>query len=85
MAREVRVVRVEYGGSCTRDCYNTHARKIDLDGAWRRFEVRWSELRQRGYQAPPLDPQTLHSLTFHVHAEDTPYDVWLDDIEFLTR
>jgi hypothetical protein len=84
-AREVRVVGVEYGGSCSRDCYNAHVRKIDLDGTWRRFEVRWSDLRQRGYQTEPLDPKTLHSLTFQVHAEDTPYDFWIDDVEFITR
>jgi hypothetical protein len=84
-AREVRVVGIEYGGSCTRDCYNTHAHKVDLDGTWRRFEIRWSELHQRGYAMPSLDPRSLHSLTFQVHAEDTPYDLWIDDVEFLAR
>lgn len=84
-ASEVRVVPVEWGGTCTRDCYNTHARKIDLDGTWRRFEVRWSELHQRGYATAPLDPRSLHTLSFNVHAEDTPYDLWIDDVAFLTR
>jgi hypothetical protein len=82
---EVRVVATEWGGTCTRDCYNAHVRKIDLDGAWRRFEVRWSDLRQRGYEMPPLDPRSLHTMGFAIHAEDTPYDLWIDDVTFLTR
>lgn len=83
--REVRVVSADFGGTCTQDCYNAHTRKIDLEPAWRRFEVRWSDLRQRGYQTPPLDPRSLHSVTFQVHAEDTPYDLWIDDVTFLPR
>jgi hypothetical protein len=84
-AREVRIVGVEYGGTCTHDCYNAHVRKVDLDAGWRRFEVPWRDMRQRGYEMPPLDPRRLHSVTFQVHAEDTPYDLWIDDVELLTR
>jgi hypothetical protein len=80
---EVRVVSVDYGGTCTRDCYNAHARKIDLTGTWQRYEVRWSELHQRGYETPPLDPRSLHTVAFVVRAEDTPYDLWIDDVAFL--
>lgn len=83
--REVRVVPTEYGGTCPRDCYNAHVRKVDLEPGWRRFEVRWSDLRQRGYEMPPLDPRSLNSVTFQIRAEDTPYDLWIDDVAFITR
>jgi RNA polymerase sigma-70 factor (ECF subfamily) len=82
---EVRVVPTEYGGTCTRDCYNGHVRKIDLARTWQRHEVRWSELHQRGYETPPLDPRSLHTVSFVVRAEDTPYDLWIDDVAFLPR
>jgi hypothetical protein len=33
---------------------------------------------------PPLDASRLHSVAFLIHPEDTPYDVWLDEVRFLT-
>jgi hypothetical protein len=83
--REVGVIPSAEGGSCERDCHNPHVIKIDLDGQWRTYQVRWSELRQRGYDKPALDASRLHSLAFLIRPEDTPYDVWLDDVRFLPR
>jgi hypothetical protein len=59
-------------------------KKVDLDAEWRRYEVSWAEVRQRGVGKPPLDPSRINSLAFLIRAEDTPYDVWLDDVRFLT-
>lgn len=81
--REVSVIPVAEGGSCERDCYNGHQIKIDLDATFRTYQVRWSDVRQRGFGKPPLDPRRLHSLAFLIRPEDTPYDVWLDDVRFL--
>lgn len=82
--REVSVVPTSEGGSCQGDCYNQHVKKVDLDAEWRRYEVNWTDVRQRGAGKPPLDPSRVNSLAFLIRAEDTPYEVWLDDVRFLT-
>jgi hypothetical protein len=84
-AREVRVVSARAGGTCLHDCYNDHAHKVDLGPSFRRYEVRWRELHQRGYEMPALDPRKLFGLAFVVRAEDTPCDVWIDEVELLIR
>ena len=83
--RERSVIPIADGGSCEADCYNPHVAKVDLESSWRTYQIRWTELRQRGIGKPALDPRRLHSLAFMVRAEDTPYDVWLDDLRFLQR
>ena len=32
-----------------------------------------------------LDPSKLNSLAFLIRPEDTPYDVWIDDLRFVRR
>jgi len=81
--RERSVIPIAEGGSCEVDCYNPHVAKIELESAWRTYQVRWTELRQRGIGKPALDAHRLHSLAFLIRPEDTPYDVWLDDLRFL--
>lgn len=83
--REVAVIPVAEGGTCERDCHNPHVAKVDLDAAWHVYQVRWADVRQRGMGKPPLDPQRLNSIAFLIRPEDTPYDVWLDDVRFLQR
>lgn len=81
--REVSVIPSAEGGTCDHDCYNPHVTKVDLEGTWRAYRVPWSELRQRGIGKPMLDPKRLHSIAFMIRAEDTPYDVWIDDLRFI--
>jgi len=83
--RENRVVPTAWGGTCADDCYNSHARIVNLSARWERYELPWAALRQRGYEMPPVDPTSLHSLQFLVQAADTPFDFWLDDVEFLPK
>lgn len=83
--REVEVIERAFGGTCDKDCYNAHVRKIDLGPTWQTYEIRWAEVEQRGYNRPPLDPRRLHDIAFLVRPEDTPYDVWLDELRFLPK
>ncbi|MEO7035353.1 MAG: hypothetical protein ABI548_15620 [Polyangiaceae bacterium] len=83
--REVSVIPIAEGGTCDHDCHNPHVKSVDLDATWRTYRVHWSDVRQRGAGKPPLDPQRLHSLAFLIRPEDTPYDVWLDDVHFIAR
>ncbi len=82
---EVRVVQVEWGGTCTHDCYNTHQKKVDLSARWQNYSLKWSELRQRGYDTPPLDATRVHSIAFLIQPGDTPFDIWIDDLKFIPR
>jgi hypothetical protein len=83
--REVGVMPVSAGGLCVDDCHNNHVKQISLGPDWQTFEVRFDEVEQRGYDRPPLDPKRLHSVAFLVRPEDTPYDVWIDDVRFIPR
>lgn len=83
--REVGVIPVAEGGSCEHDCHNPHVVKIELSPEWRSYEFHWAELRQRGLDTPALDPSRLHSVAFLIRPEDTPYDVWLDEIRFVVK
>jgi len=82
-ARERSVIPIAEGGSCQSDCHNPHLAKIELESGFRTYQVRFAELRQRGLGKPPLDTHRLHSLAFLIRPEDTPYDVWVDDLRFL--
>lgn len=81
--RQVDVIPIAEGGICERDCHNPHLIKLDLTADFQSYAVRWSEVRQRGINRPPLDPSRLHSIALLIRPEDTPYDVWLDDVRFL--
>jgi len=83
--REVDTIPVAEGGTCVKsdkECYNPHVKKIELTSDWETVRVAFSEVEQRGYGRPPFDPHKLHSIAFLIRAEDTPYDLWLDDISF---
>jgi hypothetical protein len=84
-AREVSVVPEELDGTCRSDCYNSHVKLIVLGEKWQRIELAWSDLQQRGYGRPDVDVSSLHSLQFSVRPEDTPFDLWIDDVAFLER
>jgi hypothetical protein len=74
-----------WGGTCDKDCYNTHVARIDLTSSWQSFELAWDQFRQRGYNVVPVDPTAINSVVFQARAEDTPFDFWIDDIAFLPR
>lgn len=81
--RETTVIPVEEGGVCEHDCHNAHVAKVELGEHFRKYVVRWTDVRQRGPNKRPLDPRRLNSLAFLIRPEDTPYDVWIDDVRFV--
>jgi hypothetical protein len=83
--REASTIPTAEGGTCEEDCHNPHVVKIELGSTFLRYEVRWEALRQRGTDKPALDPKKLNSLAFLIRPEDTPYDVWIDDVRFVRR
>ncbi len=84
-AREPRIIPVSAGGTCKEDCYLGHRAAIDLSDEWKTYQVHWEEFRRRGYDAKPLDPSRLHSIQFLIEPDDTPFDVWIDDVRLLEK
>lgn len=85
-AKMTQVVGEEFGGSCTKDCSDTHGALRTLTPSWTKYVLYWSELQQRGFGAPvPFDPRSLYSIEFAILERQPPYDFWLDDVAFLER
>jgi hypothetical protein len=80
------VIERRWGGLCSENCYDSHRVALDLTPEWRRYSFRWEELRQLGYGTPlTFDLKRLWSVQFWVESADTPFDLWIDDVSFLTR
>jgi hypothetical protein len=78
---------VKYGGLCSKDCYNTHRAVITLGKTFGRHVVRWEDLQQLFEGGPPVlfDPKRVRFIEFGVAPEDTPFDIWIDDVAFVRR
>lgn len=86
VAKMTQIAPEEFGGSCTRDCYDSHRATLPLTSDWQERRVTWAELKQKGYgRVVPFDPRSLLSLEFTVEPEQTPFDLWIDDVRFLQR
>ncbi len=83
--REIAVIPVAEGGICEQDCHNPHVVKVDLAPEWQSYHVRWADAWQRGVDRPSVDPAHLNSVAFLIRPEDTPYDLWFDDVRFAAR
>lgn len=77
----------KFGGFCGGEgCYNSHRKRLSLSRTWQRYSVRWSELGQlHSGGRRPLDTQRIRFLEFTILPEDTPFDVWLDDVSFISK
>lgn len=77
----------KFGGFCSGDgCYNSHRKRVNLSPAWQRHVVRWSELEQLNPASRfPLDTKRIRFLEFTILPDDTPFDVWVDDVSFVTK
>jgi hypothetical protein len=78
---------VKYGGLCSKDCYNTHRAVITLGKTFERHVVRWEDLHQLFDGGPPVafDPKRVRFIEFGVAPEDTPFDLWIDDVAFVPK
>ena len=80
--RMIDAVPVDRGGTCTADCYESNVAPVVSTGSWSHHEILWADLHPRG-KAAPANPRRLSGLEFLVRAEDTPYDLWIDDVTFV--
>ncbi|HVJ20901.1 MAG TPA: hypothetical protein VM686_36070 [Polyangiaceae bacterium] len=74
------------GGFCAENCYNGHRKRVDLAGGWQHVTAPWADFVQLEPSGlVDFDPRRIRWLEFMVFAEDTPFDIWLDDLSFLPR
>ena len=81
------VQAVKYGGLCRNDCYNSHRNAVTLGKTFQKYTIRWDDLKQLYEAGTPiaLDPKRIRFLEFGIAAENTPFDIWIDDVAFLPR
>lgn len=80
------VVGEEYGGTCERNCYDSHGTRRTLTPDWHQYEVRWEDVAQSGTgTALPFDPHSLYSLELATVPGQPSFDYWLDDVAFIPR
>jgi hypothetical protein len=67
-------------------CYDHYSARRPLSGAWQWYEVRFAEIQQLGFgrRGQGFDPTTLYEVQFLI-AQNAKFDVWIDDVVFLTR
>ncbi len=82
--RSVDAVPVARGGTCTEDCYRSHLSAVTLESGWKTYVLSWRDLHQEGTTAP-ADPRRTNGIEFYVRPEDTPYDVWIDNVRFVVE
>jgi hypothetical protein len=80
--RGVDAVPVARGGTCTEGCYQSHLGLVTLESGWKTYVLSWRELRQDG-ATTPLDLRRANGIEFLVRPDDTPYDLWIDDVRFV--
>jgi hypothetical protein len=78
-------VSKESGGLCAGTaCYTSPSKAFDLGPRWQEYVLTFAELER--LNAPPrfrFDPKRVTSFNFAIHREDTPFDVWMDDVRFI--
>ncbi len=80
------VQELKFGGFCTDNCYNVHRKGIELGARWQEHEVRWEELEQLWPKnRVEFDPERVRSLEFLFLPENTPFELWVDDLELIPR
>lgn len=82
--REPSVMPKDLGGTCEKDCFNSHSTTVDLSKDWASYRVSWDRFRKRGYGQAALNPTRVNSVQFQIEAADTPSVMWFDDVGFAT-
>lgn len=77
-------ISVDNGGLCSgKGCYSGPPKAFDLTPQWRKYVLSFAELeRLNEFKKFRFDPKRVVSLNISIHREDTPFDVWIDDVSF---
>jgi hypothetical protein len=76
---------VDNRGSCTKGCYDTHGKVIELTPEWTDYTISFDMLQQGGWGTEArFDAERLLALNFNANPEWQPVDLWIDDLQWLT-
>lgn len=80
-------ISTETGGLCGGSgCYSGPHKAFDLGPQWRKHTLSWAELEQLNQPKKfRFDPKRVVSLNLSIHRQDTPFDLWIDDVRFSER
>jgi hypothetical protein len=79
-------IAVANGGLCqdAAGCPSGPRRAFDLGPAWQKFVISFRDLEKSAEPTRmPFDPRRVVSVNLSVHREDTPFDIWIDDVSFI--
>jgi hypothetical protein len=76
----------DYGGECSKGCYDAPGKVIRLSDHWEEYQARWEQLQQGGWGAEVrFDPARVLGLAFAVGVAALPADFWIDDVALLPK
>jgi hypothetical protein len=76
----------EQEGRCQRGCWDSHGSFVFLTEEWKLHRLPWSSFAQQGWGAASrLNVKELMAVNFSVLREDQPVELWVDDVQFMTR
>lgn len=79
-------VNTDPDGKVCSECFNDFGADITLTEQWQRYYFPFSRLKQmKGWGNPlkgSIEPSTLYGLQWQVNEKNTPFDVWVDDVQF---
>jgi hypothetical protein len=68
------------GNVCTTKCMDYHRTSVTLTPEWRRYEIRFADLKQLGWGDPQV-PLALNQLVgFILWPTTGTFDIWIDDV-----
>jgi hypothetical protein len=78
-------ISTETGGLCAGEgCYSGPRKAFDLGPRWQRYSLTFAELERMNQPTKfRFDPRRVVSLNLSINREDTPFDVWVDDVRFI--
>jgi endoglucanase len=73
-------------GKVCSECFNDFGADITLGDNWEQYFFPFSRMKQmKGWGNPrvsSVDPTTLYGIQFQANEKNTPFDVWIDDVQF---
>jgi hypothetical protein len=75
------------GGVC-KECYNNFGARFQLAPSWQEHCFAFDDLTQMLMRGEPLSEvaeEKAYALIWTVHAPDTDYDLWIDDVRLMCR
>ena len=76
----------EFGGICSKGCYDPPGTRLTLSDHWADFVVTWDRLQQAGWGTEVrFDPARVLGIDFFVDVHALPADLWVDDVALIPK